>query len=69
MTSLLTKDVYRHKNSLKHINIINDDGFSAIFVVNTPVFDNSGVAHGVEHMVFVVVRHFQNQKLYFNLPR
>ena len=52
MTSLLTKDVYRHKNGLKHINIINGDGFSAIFIVNTPIFDNSGVAHGVEHMAF-----------------
>ncbi len=52
MTSLLTKDVYHHKNGLKHINIINGDGFSAIFIVNTPIFDNSGVAHGVEHMAF-----------------
>jgi hypothetical protein len=48
----MTEDIYRHKNGLKHINLINSDGFSALFVVNTPVFDNSGVAHGVEHMVF-----------------
>lgn len=48
----MTEDLYRHHNGLKHINIINDEGFSALFVVNTPVFDNSGVAHGVEHMVF-----------------
>ena len=48
----MTEDIYRHKNDLKHINLINSDGFSALFVVNTPVFDNSGVAHGVEHMVF-----------------
>jgi len=52
LASLLTEDIYRHKNGLKHINLINSDGFSALFVVNTPIFDNSGVAHGVEHMVF-----------------
>lgn len=52
LSSLLTEDIYRHKNGLKHINLINSDGFSALFVVNTPIFDNSGVAHGVEHMVF-----------------
>jgi hypothetical protein len=44
--------MYRHENGLKHINIINNEGFSALFVVNTPIFDNSGVAHGVEHGVF-----------------
>ncbi|ASP47217.1 insulinase family protein [Cognaticolwellia beringensis] len=44
--------MYRHENGLKHVNIINNDGFSALFVVNTPIFDNSGVAHGVEHGVF-----------------
>lgn len=48
----MTEDIYRHKNGLKHLNILNNDGFSALFVVNTPIFDNSGVAHGVEHMVF-----------------
>lgn len=52
LPSLLTEGIYRHKNGLKHINIVNSDGFSALFVVNTPIFDNSGVAHGVEHMVF-----------------
>ena len=44
--------MYRHENGLKHINIINNEGFSALFVVNTSIFDNSGVAHGVEHGVF-----------------
>ncbi|MDX2367638.1 MAG: insulinase family protein [Colwellia sp.] len=48
----MTADIYRHKNGLKHINIVNSDCFSALFVVNTPIFDNSGVAHAVEHMVF-----------------
>ena len=48
----MTEDIYRHQNGLKHINMVNSDGFSALFVVNTPIFDNSGVAHAVEHMVF-----------------
>jgi hypothetical protein len=50
--SPLTQEIYHHINGLKHINIVDGTGFSAIFVVNTPIFDNSGVAHGVEHMVF-----------------
>ena len=52
LATLLTEDIYRHANGMKHINIINNDGFSALFVVNTPITDNSGVAHAVEHMVF-----------------
>lgn len=48
----MTEDIYCHENGLQHINLIDDEGFSALFVVNTPIFDNSGVAHGVEHMVF-----------------
>lgn len=52
LPALLAKDVYRHNNGLKHINITHSEGFSALFVVNTPITDNSGVAHGVEHLVF-----------------
>jgi hypothetical protein len=52
LARLLTDDIYRHANGMKHINIINNDGYSALFVVNTPIADNSGVAHAVEHMVF-----------------
>ena len=52
LARLLTEDIYCHTNGMKHINIINNDGFSALFVVNTPIADNSGVAHAVEHMVF-----------------
>jgi Zn-dependent M16 (insulinase) family peptidase len=48
----MTQDIYRHNNGLKHINIVDSEGFSALFVFNTPIFDNSDVAHGVEHMVF-----------------
>lgn len=52
LATLLTEDIYRHANGMKHINIINNDGFNALFVVNTPIADNSGVAHAVEHMIF-----------------
>jgi hypothetical protein len=52
LASLLTESIFLHKNGLKHIDIVDTDGFSALFVVNTPVVDNSGVAHAVEHMVF-----------------
>jgi len=52
LASLLTEDIYRHENALKHINIVNSDDFSALFAVNTPIVDNSGVAHAVEHMLF-----------------
>ena len=48
----LIDNMYRHENGLKHINIVNNEGYNALFVVNTPIFDNSGVAHGVEHGVF-----------------
>lgn len=48
----MTENIYRHTNGLKHINVVNDEDFSALFVVNTPVVNNSGVAHAVEHMVF-----------------
>jgi hypothetical protein len=48
----ITQVPYHHENGLKHLNITNDYGYCALFVVNTPVFDNSGVAHGVEHFVF-----------------
>lgn len=67
LATQLTKDIYIHQNKLKHINIINDDGFSALFVVNTPVYDNSGVAHGVEHMVFRASAAFPQSESLFQL--
>ncbi|AWB57207.1 insulinase family protein [Colwellia sp. Arc7-D] len=59
--------MYRHENGLKHINIINNEGFSALFVVNTPIFDNSGVAHGVEHGVFRRSSSFAQPETLFQL--
>ncbi|WP_114325794.1 insulinase family protein [Candidatus Colwellia aromaticivorans] len=63
----MTENIYCHKNGLKHINIIDNEGFSALFVVNTPIFDNSGVAHGVEHMVFRGSTAFPHPETLFQL--
>jgi len=63
----LIANIYRHKNSMKHINIVSNEGFSALFVVNTPVFDNSGVAHGVEHLVFRGSKAFPQAETLFQL--
>ncbi|WP_339767357.1 hypothetical protein [uncultured Paraglaciecola sp.] len=60
-------EIYRHKNGLRHINIVDRVGFSALFVVNTPIFDNSGVAHGVEHGVFRRSLAFPNPESLFQL--
>jgi len=67
LASLLSEDIYRHANGMKHINIVNNEGFSALFVVNTPIFDNSGVAHGVEHMVFRSSKAFPQPETLFQL--
>jgi Zn-dependent M16 (insulinase) family peptidase len=67
LASLLTENIYRHKNGLKHINVINSEDFSALFVVNTPVFNNSGVAHAVEHMVFRGSKAFPKAETLFQI--
>lgn len=67
LASLFTEDIYRHKNGLKHINTINNEGYSALFVVNTPVFNDSGVAHAVEHMVFRGSKAFPQPESLFQL--
>ena len=63
----LIDNMYRHENGLKHINIVNNEGYSALFVVNTPIFDNSGVAHGVEHGIFRRSLAFENPETLFQL--
>lgn len=63
----MTKDIYRHENGLKHINLIDSEGFSALFVINTPIFDNSGIAHAVEHMVFRSSTAFPQAETLFQL--
>lgn len=67
LSTRLTKDIYRHTNGLKQINVVNNDGFSALFVVNTPIFDNSGVAHAVEHMIFRASAAFPQPESLFQL--
>jgi hypothetical protein len=42
----------RHHNGLQQHNIYDEQGFSALIVVNTPALDDSGVSHAVEHLVF-----------------
>jgi len=67
LPSLLPEKIYRHNNGLTHINVANSEGFSALFVVNTPVVDNSGVAHAVEHMVFRSSTAFPHPETLFQL--
>lgn len=67
MPSLLPEKCYRYQNGLTHINVTNSEGYSALFVVNTPVVDNSGVAHAVEHMVFRSSTAFPHPETLFQL--
>ncbi|KGJ86936.1 peptidase M16 family protein [Colwellia psychrerythraea] len=53
--------IKRHFNGLLHHNINDEQGFSALIVVNTPALDDSGVSHAVEHLVF-------RRSAAFNLP-
>ena len=46
------QNVFLHENGLLHHNIEDGQGYSALIVVNTPALDDSGVSHGVEHLVF-----------------
>jgi len=56
-----------HSNGLNQLNISNDQGFCALFVVNTPAVDDSGVSHGVEHLVFRRSRAFSQPETLFQL--
>jgi len=62
----LAKELYLH-NNLKHINIKNDHDYSALFVVNTPITDNSGIAHCVEHLIFRASKAFPHATTLFQL--
>jgi len=62
----LAKELYLH-NSLKHINIKNEHDYSALFVVNTPITDNSGIAHCVEHLIFRASKAFPHATTLFQL--
>ena len=66
MAKKLAKELYLH-NNLKHINIKNDHDYSALFVVNTPITDNSGIAHCVEHLIFRASKAFPHATTLFQL--
>jgi len=61
-----SKGFYLH-NRLKHVNVNNDHDFSALFVVNTPITDNSGIAHCVEHLIFRASKAFPHAITLFQL--
>ncbi|MEY8197761.1 MAG: insulinase family protein [Colwellia sp.] len=56
-----------HQCGLKQRNIINDDGYCALFIVNTPAVDDSGVGHAVEHFVFRRSKAFNEPSTLFQL--
>ncbi|NQZ89376.1 MAG: insulinase family protein [Colwellia sp.] len=56
-----------HQCGLKQRNIVNNDGYCALFIVNTPAFDDSGVGHAVEHFVFRRSKTFNEASTLFQL--
>jgi len=56
-----------HQCGLKQRNIVNNDGYCALFVVNTPAVDDSGVGHAVEHFVFRRSKAFNDASTLFQL--
>lgn len=56
-----------HNNGLHQLNLSDQDGYCALFVVHTPTFDDSGVAHAVEHFVFRRSKAFNNPSSLFQL--
>ena len=59
--------IERHPNGLQHHNINDEQGFSALIVVNTPALDDSGVSHAVEHLVFRRSTAFDHPESLFQL--
>lgn len=60
-------EMYQHNNGLKHINVTKKGNFSAVFVVNTPALDDSGVSHAVEHFIFRRSQLFSQAETLFQL--
>ncbi len=56
-----------HQCGLKQRNIVNNDGYCALFIVNTPAVDDSGVGHAVEHFVFRRSKAFNDTSTLFQL--
>ncbi len=62
-----SSQIKRHLNGLLHHNINDEQGFSALIVVNTPALDDSGVSHAVEHLVFRRSAAFNHPESLFQL--
>ncbi len=62
-----SSQVKRHSNGLQHHNINDEQGFSALIVVNTPALDDTGVSHAVEHLVFRRSAAFNHPESLFQL--
>lgn len=62
-----SSQIKRHPNGLQHHNINDEQGFSALIVVNTPALDDSGVSHAVEHLVFRRSAAFNHPESLFQL--
>lgn len=59
--------IHCHKHGLSQLNFSNNDGYCALFIVNTPAVDDSGVAHAVEHFVFRRSKAFDDPSSLFQL--
>lgn len=64
---ILSSQIKRHPNGLQHHNINDEQGFSALIVVNTSALDDSGVSHAVEHLVFRRSAAFNHPESLFQL--
>lgn len=62
-----SSQIKHHSNGLQHHNINDEQGFSALIVVNTPALDDSGVSHAVEHLVFRRSAEFTQPESLFQL--
>ena len=62
-----SSQIKRHPNGLQHHNINDEQGFSALIVVNTPALDDSGVSHAVEHLIFRRSAAFNHPESLFQL--
>ena len=56
-----------HPGGLTQRNIVNDDGYCALFIVHTPAVDDRGVGHAVEHFVFRRSKAFNEPSTLFQL--
>jgi len=67
ITILSSQSCFIHQGGLTQRNIVNDDGYCALFIVNTPAVDDSGIGHAVEHFVFRRSKIFTDPSTLFQL--